>query len=87
MGSNSSEGPNYEECKEKGKNAVARKRTVAHMPEGCHSVNKPNPNLRAFVVVHLQEQSVPKKRLLPRLIQYPGDLFPIIFCSVFVLVV
>ena len=40
-----------------------------------------------FVEVHLQEQSVPKKRLLPRLIQYPYDLFPIIFCSVFVLVV
>jgi hypothetical protein len=74
-------------AKKRARKAAARKRTVPHMPKGCHSVNKPNPNLRAFVVVHLQEQSVPKKRLLPRLIQYPGDLFPIIFCSVFVLVV
>ena len=71
--------------------ATARKQCNANeryrvCPKAATPKISPTRSGGFFVEVHLQEQSVPKKRLLPRLIHYHGDLFPI-FCSVFVLLV
>lgn len=42
--------------KDERKKAVQRKQMIPKMPEGYYSGDKPNPNLRAFVEVHLLER-------------------------------